>query len=170
MFSHPTVSYPIIHPSTSYTWLVHPSYLKLPRPTTYPILPHPSSSYTGLFNLIVPYHTSYHSLLPHPPTPFFVLHWSVQPSFLMLPRPTTTFVQPSYLSVPSLAYIPLVYPHPTSYHDLLCPTLDCSAIPRIFRVLLLSFGVVHALRTFSNLAQLARQLPRLHSLSLSLSS
>ena len=39
-------------------------------------------------------------LFIHPTTTFFVLHWLVQPSYLLLPRPT-----PSYLSLP----------HPTSF-------------------------------------------------------
>ena len=103
-------------------WSVHPSY---------PILPLPVSSYTGVFgHPTLCYHVlpqpSYilprltlecSSILPHPTATFFVLHWSVQPSYGIvlyhtsyhrlhwlvqpsyrrLPRPTTTFVVQHWL-------------------------------------------------------------------------
>jgi hypothetical protein len=68
---YPTSSYPIIH------WIVHPSYLILPHPTTglfshptlsYPII-HPTTSYTGLFIHPTP---SYHNLPSYLIVPFLV--------------------------------------------------------------------------------------------------
>ncbi len=49
------------------------------------------------------------SILPHPTTTFFVLHWIVQPSYLMLSRPTTIRYSRTYYKH---------LPYHTSYHVL----------------------------------------------------
>ncbi len=80
------------------------------------ILPHPlqpSSSYTGLFI--------------HPTS--FILNWIVQPSYLMLSRPTTisrrcsSWIHAYFTSYPSyfLSYLILLHvlPHPTSSYPIL---------------------------------------------------
>ena len=78
--------------------------IRYPRPTI-----HPTTSYTELFIYPTPSSTT-----------FFVLHWIVQPSYLMLSRPTTirysrtyykhlpyhtSYHVPSYLMLPRSAFL-----------------------------------------------------------------
>ena len=128
---YPTFSYPLIH------WLVQPSYLILPHPTTglfspptlsYPII-HPTTAYHTL-HLIVPYHTSYY-ILPRP-TPPHILPQRSSSYTGLFSHPTLSYILPQ----PSSSYTGLflqacsaILPSRTpSYHNLLRPTLDCSAI------------------------------------------
>ena len=123
LFNYP---YLIVPYHTSYYilhWIVHPSYLMLPQPTTTFFVLHwiVQPSY-----LIIPYHTSY-----------YILHWSVQPSYLIVPYHTSYhilhwIVHPSYPILPQPFRPTLdcsaILPYRTLSYILPHPTLDCSSL------------------------------------------
>ena len=131
--THDTLSYPIIHPITFFHVLPHhTSYLNVLRPTL-------------ACSAILPCRTSYHNLLrptldcsyrlvqpsyllvPHPTTTFFVLHWIVQPSYLIVPYHTAYYIfprptLPGLFSHPTFSYP--VLPPPTNL-AIQCRTIQC---------------------------------------------